>query len=58
MISPKEKAKDLIRKFYSVNAMECKQCALIAQKNLLDKLESLNIKDEYEENVLSEIQKL
>jgi hypothetical protein len=60
MLSPKEKAEELFDK-YSVytsgwNYDElAKQCALIAQKNLLDKLKSLNIKDEYEENVLSEI---
>jgi hypothetical protein len=29
-MTPKEKAKDLIRKFYSIGAIECKQCALIA----------------------------
>jgi hypothetical protein len=34
-MTPKEKAKDLIRKFYSVGAMECKQCALVAVDEIL-----------------------
>jgi hypothetical protein len=62
MLSPKQKAKELVDKFISHTNSDwdlcfdtAKQCALIAQKNLLDKLKSLNIKDEYEENVLSEI---
>jgi hypothetical protein len=29
-MTPQEKAKELIRQFYSVGAVECKQCALIA----------------------------
>jgi hypothetical protein len=67
MISTKEKAEKLLSDYliyfpeyyndleYDYNVEKAKKCALIAQKNLLDKLESLNIKDEYEENVLSEI---
>jgi hypothetical protein len=35
-MTPKEKAKDLIRKFYSAGAMECKQCALIAVDEILE----------------------
>jgi hypothetical protein len=67
MSSPKEKAKELIEKFKlnvldyegnGINEYKAKQCVLIAQQNLLDKLKSLNIKDEYEENVLSEINEL
>jgi len=67
MSSPKEKAKELIEKYDCINfeisayknwVEAAKQCALIAQQNLLDKLKSLNIKDEYEENVLSEINEL
>lgn len=34
-VTPQEKAKDLIRQFYSVGAMECKQCALIAVNEIL-----------------------
>jgi hypothetical protein len=35
MISTKEKAQELIRQFYSVGAVECKQCALIAVNEML-----------------------
>ncbi len=34
-VTPQEKAKDLIRQFYSVGAMECKQCELIAVNEIL-----------------------
>jgi hypothetical protein len=34
-MTPKEKAKELIRQFYSVGAIECKQCALIAVDEIL-----------------------
>jgi len=34
-MTPKEKAKELIRQFYSVGAVECKQCALIAVNEML-----------------------
>ena len=37
---------------------KAKQCALIAQKNLLNKLKELNIVDEFEEEVLFEINAL
>ena len=66
-LSAAEKAKELVLQFYEVVKNKypstsgmplAKQCALIAQKNLLDKLKSLNIKDEYEEKVLSEINAL
>jgi hypothetical protein len=64
-MTPKEKAQELVSKFKELPqegtlmfylAFEIsKQCALIAQKNLLEKLQSLNITDEFEENVLLEI---
>ena len=66
-LTPEQKAKELVNKFkYYTRAFnetngweDCsynaKQCALIAQKNLLEKLQSLNITDEFEENVLLEI---
>ena len=61
-MSPKEKAKELVTKMYvnqwRSNTMEyktAKQCALIAQQNLLQKLKELNIKDSFEEQVLLEI---
>jgi hypothetical protein len=34
-MSPKEKAEELIRRFYSIGAIECKQCALIAVDEVL-----------------------
>ena len=68
MISPQEKAKELVDKFYNVDIIsadmmsscniDSKQCALIAQKNLLNKLKELNIVDEFEEEVLFEINAL
>ena len=66
-MTPEQKAKELVdlfkyntRAFNETNGWEdtcynAKQCALIAQKNLLEKLQSLNITDEFEENVLLEI---
>jgi hypothetical protein len=63
-MTPKEKAKELVWKYYhniehtisneyaDKDWEIAKQCALIAQENLLDKLASLNIKDEFEEAVL------
>ena len=40
-MEPKEKAKELIRKYYSIGAIECKQCALIAVDEILDKNNNL-----------------
>ena len=62
-LTPKEKAKELIEKFSDLEDREmyivkAKQCALIAQKNLLNKLKELNIVDEFEEEVLFEINAL
>lgn len=66
-LTPKEKAEELFEKYndYLQQEMQCivyvnqsKQCALIAQKNLLNKLKELNIVDEFEEEVLFEINAL
>ena len=63
-MTPKEKAKELTEKMAIYhwtdvcNYEEAKQCALIAQKNLLNKLKELNIVDEFEEEVLFEINAL
>ena len=69
-LTPKEKAKELYTLFskhakywdcYNDSPLEInhtKQCALIAQKNLLNKLKELNIVDEFEEEVLFEINAL
>ena len=63
-MTAKAKAKELVDRFINVEYLIdfqgmtlelAKQCALIAQENLLDKLASLNIKDEFEEAVLFEI---
>jgi hypothetical protein len=35
-MKPKEKAEELIRRFYSIGAIECKQCALIAVDEILN----------------------
>ena len=35
-MTPKEKAKELIRKFYSIGANECEQCAMIAVEEILN----------------------
>ena len=70
MISPQEKAKELYELFskhakywdcYNDSPLEIdhtKQCVLIVQKNLLNKLKELNIVDEFEEEVLFEINAL
>jgi len=34
-MTPKEEAIELIRKFYSIGAIQCKQCALIAVDGIL-----------------------
>jgi hypothetical protein len=34
-MTPKEKAEELVRNFYSIGAIECKQCALIAVDEIL-----------------------
>jgi hypothetical protein len=35
IVTPKEEALELIRKFYSIGAIQCKQCALIAVDEIL-----------------------
>jgi hypothetical protein len=35
-MTAKEKAEELIRRFYSIGAIECKQCALIAVDEILN----------------------
>jgi hypothetical protein len=42
-MTPKEKALLLIRRFYSIGAIECKQCALIAKVEL-NGWENINFK--------------
>ena len=69
-VTPKQKAKELYTLFskhakywdcYNDSPLEIdhtKQCVLIVQKNLLNKLKELNIVDEFEEEVLFEINAL
>ena len=71
-LTPKQKAEVLVNKYIPHIAGAdrynstlgiydkhiSKQCALIAQKNLLNKLKELNIVDEFEEEVLFEINAL
>ena len=71
-LTPKQKAEELVNKYIPHIAGAdrynstlgiydkhiSKQCALIAQKNLLNKLKELNIVDEFEEEVLFEINAL
>jgi len=60
-MSPKEKAKELIRQFYSVGAIECKQCALIVVDEILISKQDLPIYDvhwDYWQSVKKEIEKL
>lgn len=40
-MSPQEKAKELIRKYYSIGAIECKDCALIAVQEMIYLLDEL-----------------
>ncbi len=47
-MTPKEKALLLIRRFYSIGAIECKQCALIAVDEIF---EFMKMDDEYTETV-------
>ncbi len=63
-MTPKEKAIELIRKFYSVGAVECKQCALIAVDEVIEAIKNqpyglhyLN-EAEYWEQVKQEIELL
>jgi hypothetical protein len=61
-MTPKEKANDLIRRFYSIGAIECKQCALIAVGELLSETEERDgmrvINNPYWLEVKKEIEKL
>jgi hypothetical protein len=64
MMTPKEKAEELIRNFYSVGATECKQCALIAVDEILEIINEtmilVDIESDYDywQEVKQEIEKL
>jgi len=66
-MTPQEKAKELIRQFYSVGAIECKQCALIAVDEIVKEIQCNEFDFQlhvpmsvykYWENVKHEIEKL
>jgi hypothetical protein len=60
-MTPAEKADELIRKYYSIGAIEVKQCALIAVDEILYELDHIpasNETREYWEEVKQEIEKL
>ena len=61
-MTPQEKAKELIRQFYSVGAVECKQCALLAVDEVLDDYEQFPYKvqlgKDYWNEVKQEIENL
>jgi uncharacterized Zn finger protein len=42
-MTPQEKANELIRKYYSVGAIECKTCALIAVDLHLEELSKMKL---------------
>jgi hypothetical protein len=45
-MTPQEKAKELIRKYYSIGAIECKNCALIAVQEMIELLDELPMDEE------------
>ena len=62
-MTPKEKADELIRKYYSIGAIEVKQCALIAVDEIViaidwHEFETPNKEIEYWQEVKQEIEKL
>lgn len=62
MKTPKEKAIELVRQFYSIGANECKQCALIAIEEAMQVAIELDYeygyRIEYWQEVKTEIEKL
>jgi hypothetical protein len=57
-MTPKDKAKELVRQFYSIGATECKQCALIAVDEIIFELKIRNCTIKYFEEVKQEIKNL
>ena len=66
ILTPKQKAQELVRQFYSIGAIECEQCALIAVDEMQLVMSSLwsaagineNYRSSYLEEVKKEIEKL
>ena len=57
-MTPKEKADELIRKYYSIGAIEVKQCALIAVDEILDIIHPTPYNVYYWQEVKQEIEKI
>jgi hypothetical protein len=63
-MTAKEKAEELIRRFYSIGAIECKQCALIAVDEIMHFMDVFNLDIEMKhqhkwwQKVKQEIEKL
>lgn len=47
-MTPQDKAKELIRKYYSIGAIECKKCALIAVDEVWRQLEAARVFEDYD----------
>lgn len=45
-MTPQEKAKELIRKYYSIGAIECKQCALTCVQEMIELLDELPMNED------------
>lgn len=45
-MTPQEKAKELIRKYYSISAIECKQCALVCVQEMIELLDELPMNED------------
>jgi Fe-S-cluster-containing hydrogenase component 2 len=45
-MTPQEKAKELIRKYYSIGAIECKNCALICVQEMIELLDEMPMDEE------------
>ena len=59
-MTPQEKSEQLVTRYLLATPIgfhieDAKKCAIIAQKNLIQKLKELNIEDSFEEQVLFEI---
>ena len=58
-MSPQEKAKELIRKYYSIGAIECKNCALIVVDEMLELIDHTPLADQdYEEHLIKYYQEV
>jgi hypothetical protein len=56
-MTPKEKALLLIRRFYSIGAIECKQCALIAVDELINDFDAVSPFEEQRNKFWNDVKK-